>query len=604
MKRIHLYIIATLSLIAGFTSCSEKFLEIPQTDIVDPSVLMTSQTYVEEGLNGIYDLFYAEKYSGSSDLQSNWNLKPQMAFSNYPSLDIQPTGWDISFTRQEWQPDFYMFGPAWQRGYNAIDRANRFLAQLETVDTTILDNGETTKKIVESEARAMRAYFYTFLCQNWGGVPLLMTGETYANTPNKARSTTKETWDLVISDLEYARDNLSWDPWQGQTGRITLGMVKAYLAQAYMYEQRFADAKQELKDIIDCGKYSLNPCYAYIHLAGEVWQPESVWEIAYPQWPYMGWGAEATTDAVWWPAQMTASGEWGGWGPANTSFEFVWSFEPGDKRLQYSVVQYGDYHPCYPAQIGSQEGYANPFYTGLPNNYCIKFWKEQPVNPYCAIPITYMRLAGVMLNYAECCFQTNDMAEGWKYVQLIRNRAWGSLEPQATWQSYHPVTLNTDPNLVAPDAETYYNSYKRTPGRIGGMVNVFKGWMQNSAGQDSTFQMYGSERKVGIYERQYVEESYNYTPYTIPAWEVALITERRHEFFAEYSFWQDLCRMGVVGDFLNAEYPKNSIPQDENNIHTQRDFDFDSNRMLFPIPISEMQSNRALTPQDQNPGYH
>ena len=604
MKKIYLYT-AIAAFVMGLNSCSEKFLEIPQTDIVAPEVLMTSQAYVEEGLNGIYDLFYAEKASDASDLQANWNLKPQMAFSNYPTLDIQPSGWDIDFTRHEWQPDFYMFGDAWKRGYNAIDRANRFLANLETANLDIFDNGETTKKIIESEARAIRAYFYTFLCQNWGGVPMLLTGDTYSNTPNKARSTAEDVWNMVISDLEYARDNLDWDPWKGNTGRITKGMVKAYLAQAYMYNKRFDDAKKELKDIIDSQKYSLNPCYAYIHLAGEVWQKESVWEIAYPQWPYMGWGAESTTDAVWWPAQMTASGEWGGWGPANTSYEYVWSFEPGDKRLQYTVVQYGDYHPCYPAQIGAGDGWAQPFVTGelLPNNYCIKFWKESPDVPYCAIPITYMRLAGVMLNYAECCFETSDMAEGWKYVQMIRDRAWGHLEPQATYQSYHPVTLNTDPSVVAPDAETYYSTYKRTAGRIGGMVNVFKGWMKNAAGADSTFDYKGSFRKVGIYERQYVEEPYDYKPYTIPAWKVALIMERRHEFFAEYSFWQDLCRMGVVGDYLDAEYPKNSIPEDANDIHTTRSFDFNPDRMLFPIPTLEMETNKALTQQDQNPGY-
>jgi len=277
----------------------------------------------------------------------------------------------------------------------------------------------------------------------------LLTGDTYSSTPNKPRGTEEEAWNAVITDLEYARDNLSWDPWKGNTGRITLGMVKAYLAQAYMYNNRFADAKKELKDIIDSQRYSLNPCFAYIHLAGEVWQKESVWEIAYPQWPYMGLGAESSMDAVWWPAQIV---------------------------------------------------------TGeiLPNNYCIKFWKESPDVPYCAIPITYMRLAGVMLNYAECCFETNDMAEGWKYIKIVRDRAWGNLEPQATPNSYHPVTLNTDPSVVAP---------------------------------------------------------------------------------------------------LDAEYPKNSIPEGADCIHTTRAFDFDPTRMLFPIPLLEMEINKALTPQDQNPEY-
>jgi hypothetical protein len=111
-------------------------------------------------------------------------------------------------------------------------------------------------------------------------------------------------------------------------------------------------------------------------------------------------------------------------------------------------------------------------------------------------------------------------------------------------------------------------------------------------------------RKVGIYAREYRQQTYAYKPYTMPVWKVALITERRHEFFGEYSFWQDLCRMGVAGEYLDAEFPQNSDPQTTDNIHTMRPFVFDPTRMLFPIPELEMLTNKALKPEDQNPGYN
>ena len=616
MKKIYLSIVTVIALMAGFSSCSEKFLEIPQTDIVSPDVLLTSQAYVEQGLNGIYDLFYGEKYSGASDLQNNWNLKPHIAFCNYPALDLQATGWDIPLNTHEWKPDFYMFGDTWKRCYNVIDRANRFLANLAKADVNIFEKGETTRKTIEAEARAIRAYYYTFLCQSWGGVPMLMTGDTYINTPNKARGTKEEAWNIIIADLEFARDNLDWDPWKGNIGRVTKGMAKAYLGQAYMYNGRFADAKKELKDVIDCGKYSLNPCFYYIHTPSQVWQKESVWEVAYPTWSYMSWGAESSTDAVLWWGPMLSSPDFGGWGPVAVSYEYCWSFEPGDKRLKYSVVQYGDMHPSFEqelgvpgsAQTGSHDGTSTPFVTGdvIPNNYFIKFWKAYAYDPYSSMSITLMRLAGVMLNYSECCFETNDMAEGWKYINLVRARAWGKLEPNAVQTNLLKIPLNTDPNITVPDAETYYNSYKRGAGTGGGLANVFKGWMKNSAGADSIIKT-GNQKdlKVGIYEKQQVTLPYQYKGYTIPPWKVALIMERRHEFLGEYSFWQDLCRMQVVGEFLNAEYPKNSIPQTANSIqHTYRPTDFFDYMMLYPIPLNEMQTNSALKPEDQNPGYN
>ena len=619
MNRIRFYI-AAISLMAILASCSDDFLLIDHNDIVTPDVLLTEQKFIEKGLNGIYDLFYAEKAGGTSDLQQNWNLKPQMAISNYPSLDLQPNGWDVMFSRHEWKADNYMFGDAWKRGYNVIDRANRFLANLEKADLKVFENGETTKKIIEAEARAIRAYFYSFLCQNWGGVPMLLTGDTYSNTPEKGRGTTEEAWNAIIQDLEFARANLAWTPWKGNYGRITLGMVKAYLAQAYMYNKRFADAKKELKDIIDNGPYELNPCFAHIHIRNKKWQKESVWEVAYNQYSDMGWGATGAHDDVWWPAQMFAADEWGGWGPAATSYECVWSFEPGDKRLEYSVVQYGDLHPCYPgglklghpqsAQIGTNVNKRHAFVDGdnTPNNYLIKVWKEHPSSPYSALPVTYMRLAAVYLNYAECCFETKDDTEGWKAIGIVRNRAWGNLEvgftPLAADQAYHPVKLNTA-LVEVPDAETYYKSYKRTVGRNSGMVSVFKGWMQKKDGSaDSTFNYPGSTtRRVGLYEKEKYTQKHDYKPYTIPVWKVALIMERRHEFLGEHSFWQDLCRMGVAGEYLDAEYPQNNVRSDDDNIHTIRAFPFDPTRMLLPIPTLEMETNTALKPSDQNPGY-
>jgi len=638
MKRIRIYVVAIMTLMAGFTSCSEDFLKIDHYDVVTPDILMTSQAFIEQGLNGIYDLFYPEKYDGASDLQNNWNLKPHIGFCNYPALDLQATGWDIPLNTHEWKPDFYMFGDTWKRCYNVIDRCNRFLANLEKFDVNLLDDGETTKKIIEAEARAIRAYYYTFMCQSWGGVPMLLTGDTYSNMPNKERGTKEEAWNIIIEDLEFARDNLSLEPWKGNVGRVTKGMAKAYLGLAYMYNNRFADAKRELKDVIDCGKYELNPCFYFIHTPGQVWQKESVWEVAFPTWSYMGWGAESSSDAVLWWGPMLSSHDFDGWGPACVSYEFGWSFEPGDRRLEYSVAQLGELHPSFEqelgkpgsAQTGAQDWTKEPFVSGdvVPANYMIKFWKAFAYDPYSAMSITFMRLAGVMLNYAECCFETGDNAEGWKYINLIRERAWGKLEPNAVqpFDDFLKRPLNNDPNITVPDAETYYSTYKRTGGTVGGEVNVWKSWMKSKVPlkdadgnvitpityPDSTFTTgWKDGLKAGIFEKEQITMPYQYKPYTIPAWKVALIMERRHEFLGEYSFWQDLCRMGVVGEYMDAEYPKNDIKQsvgtEENpiyNIHTYRPLDFFDYQMLYPIPTLEMETNKALKTEDQNPGYY
>ena len=52
----------------------------------------------------------------------------------------------------------------------------------------------------------------------------------------------------------------------------------------------------------------------------------------------------------------------------------------------------------------------------------------------------------------------------------------------------------------------------------------------------------------------------------------------------------------MAEEFLNCEYPKNSTP-------TNRSFNFDPNRMIYPIPTDEIKKNNAISQSDQNPGY-
>ena len=632
MKKIYYYITA-IALLTGITSCGEDFLKVNHYDIVEPEVLLTSQEYIEQGLNGVYDLLYPERTG--SDIPQGWLLKPHMALSNYPAMDIQGDGWDVEFNRQAWTSSKSEFIGGWTRSYNTIDRANRFLANLQKADPSIFQEGETTMKIIEAQARALRAYFYTWLVQNFGGVPMLRTGETYTTSPGKERGTAEEAWGMIIEDLEYARDILDWEPWRGQKGRVTKGMVKGYLAQAYMYMANVNDragwfnkAKKELKDIIDSEKYQLNPCFGQIHLPGIYWQSESVWEIAFPEWESMGWGREGQTDAVWWPVQLKGNKEYGGWGPHYVSFEFCWSFEPGDKRLQYEVAQYGEknefvlaetdgdpalltrYGPDF-GMVGLQTGFRSAFITvdNMPNNSDKKLWRQhvaykgREYNPLSSIQI---RLAGVYLNYAECCFETGDEAEGWKYIQIIRDRAWGAYESEAPKMMTGEVfggkefPFSLDGGKTAPDAKEFYSKYKRTSGKIGGTLK----------------KLVGGNNLSPVYEET-TYEGLEYKPYTAEPWKVALTIERRHEFFSEYSLWYDLCRTKMAQQYLDAEYPYNADDIRKENIpgyefadfyvpnpHTKRAYQHDPNKELYPIPYDELMKNPALDPaKDQNPGY-
>lgn len=551
MKKIYIYTI-TAFLSAAAASCADSFLDVDHYEILEPTVLFSDEESILKGLNGVYDMFYPEwnvNGQGGTDVQKSWNIKPQLAFSNYPALDCQASGWDNEFTRHDWRADKDMFEDGWKQCYKAIDRANRFLMNLKDVDPALFADGEKTKNRIVAETRAIRAFFYCYLAQNFGRLPMLMEGDTYNGSPNKARAeSTEETWNLIMEDLTYAANTLDWTPWNGEYGRVTKGMAKAYLAQAYMYNKNFEAAGKELKDIIDSGVYGLEECFGLIHQENSYWNKESVWEIGYPQFGNLNWGADALSDALWWPAFLTASPDHGGWGALFISYEFCESFEPGDKRKVYSVVERGAVHPYTGQQIDNEQFKTS---ENMPNNYCVKCWKRVPgsdgivMNPQ---PAIWLRYSAVLLNYAECLFETG--TDGWPYIDQVRARAWGKFEPTvaSAKQSLIPIPLNTDPDLEVPSAQAYYTTYKSQKG------------------------------------------------YKADAWKVALTIERRHEFVAEYSFWYDLTRTGMAEEFLNKEYPKGQGI-------TKRQFDYQSYREIYPVPYLEIITNKLIGPENQNPGY-
>ncbi|WP_418698839.1 RagB/SusD family nutrient uptake outer membrane protein [Bacteroides sp.] len=561
MKK-YIYLLLAGAFTLGTTTSCDDYLEVDQYEILPSDYMFKTEANVITGLNGIYDTFYTDQETGLGDDQV-WGFKPHVFAANHPTMDCQASGWDAEWQRHAWKPDKESLESAWRMSYRAIDRANRFLEGLATADPSIFADSKS-QAIYEAEARAIRAYNYLYLTKLYGRVPMLVPGETYSSTPSKPRpETLDENYATIEQDFVYARDVLDWEPLNGQYGRVTKGFCKAYLAELYMKKKDYNSAKAELKSIIEEGPYKLEPCYGNLHNEDTHWTKESIFEIMYHKQDYMGWGANSSSDAMIWFGFMCAAPEWGGWGSMCLSWELVKSFEPGDKRRQYSIVAKGDTNPFTGQTVGVTPSFDGLFQgsENMPTVYSLKYWRCKPGDNnqvYNPISLTLKRLAGVMLDYAECCFETGDAATGWEMIRQIRNRAWGNLEPGATVAYFPKDWLNTE-TVEVPDAQTYYAQYKAKKG------------------------------------------------YTSDLWKVAVIMERRYELNAEFSLYHDLCRMGMCDEWFKCEYPKtaaNSSPDEcLKTGDSFRYFEHQAYQELFPIPTNEILSNSAIGPEDQNPGY-
>ena len=591
----------------GITSCNDKeFLTVENYSILPADQMFKTDKDAKAGIAGCYDMMLPvnDQINGINTADPDWGFKPNLFVGGHPTMDTQATGWDKNWNTQHWDAGTPELLSGWKHAYMAITRCNDFLAGLDAA-TKITPALKTS---LDGQARSVRAFFYMWLAKTFGRVPMLATGENYINTPAKARAATyAEMWDFIINDLKVASTELDWDPLAGEYGRCTKGFALSYLGEAYMWKAyrvpaeaaaNYTLAAAALKQVVESGKYELNPSFTTLWDAGAVWTKECVWEEVLDQGSkWNGWSN--LTDAHNWTTYFSACPAAGGWGSLYLSWEWWTSYEPGDKRRDASGVtgavtgldpalksatNYG-YNPYLQQSISGDEktkhfNFDNGGYA--PSIWSLKLWRSCRAD-WAAMwgpqQLYYKRYANVLFDYAECLFHLNGASDAtaWGFINQIRNRAFGNLEVgkkaalTATYLPYYqqlaayykapeltsyPLPF-TETAVTVPDAQTYYTQVKSAKG------------------------------------------------FTSPVWLVALGQERRKEFNAEFGLAQDLIRSGFMEDHIIHNYPKgvgypsdNKLQQDV--MGTYRDFDYVPAKMDMPIPTEELLKNKLC---DQNEAY-
>ncbi len=572
---------------------------------------ITSEETAKERVAAIYK--YMNCFSSSdNNYGGDWGFKPQILTNSHPTLDTQATGWDKDWNTQSYDEESEeLTASLWNYSYYSIFQCNKAISDL--MSASCID-GKSKEQLV-AEVRTIRAFFYIQLASSFGRVMIFDTGEDHDTVGTKrARAASyADMWDYIIGDLKAAADVLDWKPREttrtyGRNGTMNKGIALAYLGDAYMWKAyRCPDAAQEcyklaadaLEKVVKSGEYELNESFT------------TLWD-AIPENAEYKWNKEAIL------VQILENAEWesekpysfmkfhtacpgnGGWGSLYLSWEWYTSFEMGDKRrdascvtgnipdgymekfgIGYSAINRG-YHPYLKEPIYGDD--YNHFNCGgalsAPSIWSMKYWRNAStfnnawsVNMHAAANIYWKRLPNVMLDYAECLFNLGYEKEGWDIVNKLRNRAFGNLEvgkadeltgkylPELNrlYRAYsmqhdtYPIPFNEKTVEVA-DAKTYYTALKAEKG------------------------------------------------FSSPAWKVAVNEERRKEFNSEPCLRPDMERSGYLEDHIEHNYPKRAINSNErqDTPWTERTFDFNPQRMTFPIPLEELRRNSEC---DQNEGY-
>lgn len=252
MKRTKYLIIS-----AAFVAlCSCSVLDIDPTDRYSAATVWGSEESVDSYVYGFYG-FLRESVEFNPSLSEYRN--DCACFTDAYSDIIKSSSWDQyghSYNKALLEESTFTSSDAgpldcWSGDYGCYNRIRRHNEFLRDAPEYISKFGEDFINARMAEVRFIRAFAYYRLIRVYGGV-VLRTSVDGPDQNDKARSSEADSWQQVITDLNYAAEYLpaSWDA--AYSGRLTKAAAYAMLSRVGLYAGQWdvvIDAAEKCKEL-------------------------------------------------------------------------------------------------------------------------------------------------------------------------------------------------------------------------------------------------------------------------------------------------------------------------------------------------------------------
>ena len=410
MRRLPLCVLAAVLLAAGVAGCDAL---APETD---PLGQLTTENFFEtpeqavQATNATYNMLrqwpvHVFAWIGLTDIVSDESTKGSVPADASFLLDIDNLNFD---------PGNVAFSTVWGGYYQGIYRANVALQGIPTVP----EMDEALRARLMGENQFLRAYFYFFLVRAFGGVPLITEPFESSDDFQRTRATSEEVYAFIEQDLMDAIEALPVQSAYGgaDVGRISQGAAQALLAEVHLYQEDYQNAFQYAQEVIGSGEYGLYPSYSELFTSAGENSSESVFEVQAVALEQGGTGSQYSQ------VQGVRGTPNLGWGFNTPSDELEGSYEPGDPRLQATILYPWELLPDGSGLVV----YLNP---SMPDNR----YNQKPFTPpgtpggqgNSGTNIRRIRYADVLLIAAEAAYQLGNTATAQDYLNRVRERARG-----------------------------------------------------------------------------------------------------------------------------------------------------------------------------------
>ncbi len=397
----------TILFMLMFSACDTSFIDKPQLAVQTSDSFYKTEDDAIKAVTAVYNYF--QSYDFEVHKFEFGDIASDDAEKGGESDNDRPFVKDLEYFRT--RSDNLSCRGMWNICFTAIYHANNTISNISNIDMD-----EQKKNRLIGEVRFIRAHFYFYLVNLFGDVPLVtntLTTEEY----RFPKSPKASVWLQIEQDLIFAREHLplkSEYP-KADLGRITKGAAQALLANAYLFEKKWALAQKEAKDVIESGEYMLEPEYQDLFQLRETdFGVESVLEI-----PHLttntGWGDDSEGTVI---PVFCRSRNSGGWGFNCPTYDLLSEFEPGDPRLVHTLIFDGDvfedevqFNQYSPSRLCSRKIFLTPSERiGFESS-------DAPSN------MKVFRYAEVLLIHAEAACENGDLQESILSLNQIRQRA-------------------------------------------------------------------------------------------------------------------------------------------------------------------------------------
>lgn len=555
-----IYLISALTLAPLFSSCSDLLDEKPDS-FYEKDNYFTSTGNAQMAIMGVYDTFAKLGHYGQDEM-----AMPCSDDTYY----IQGTNTDN--TRRDIA--HYMVtstntwvASCWEYKYQGIDRANFAITGIEAMKD-YADSKDL--KSLDAEAHFLRAFLAFDLVKYWGDVPFKTTYSGSYGDAFQGRVSRDSIYDQIVTDLNFAKENLDWATASSSPERATQGAARALLMRVLLQRAGYSlqmdgnltrpdeTKRQEYYNAVikEWEAFLANgyhnffdggyPALFQSFSAGTLNSKESIWEVAFytPDGKAEDAGNWGTYNGpqVAAPTGISTTEANSRMGRANAFFRVVpeWKgfFETQDTRRDIMVCTYQyKWDTAIKNHVKAENKNTKDWYPGKWRREWMPLGYKDPNNTdvnYCAL-----RYADVVLMAAEAYNETGNTTTAWNLLNMVRARAGATAI----------TTGNYAKLLKAPK----------------------------------------------VYDLPFIDDSDDKGKLR-----TALYWERGFELAFEGQRKYDLVRWGVLAEALTL-FGDNANIQMRANYPAGKNFVKGKNE-LFPIPLSELQSNPKLGNKN-NPGY-